>query len=443
LEGKLNEQEFDKYVDEKVGQAVVAKVAEMVGNESEAFKSQIKEQLAEKLKEFKPAPSAEEEAVEKAKKEKKFKSFGEMLTSIFTARHFGILDPRLVYLDSDGKISKPVLTPTEKLIQIKALQESGKIEKVMTEGVDSAGGFLVEEQFIPEVRQLFLEKSVVRPNGATIFPMTSDTLRLPRIDDTSHASNVFGGVVAYRTEEAGTKTPTDIKWGECKLTAHELSGYTVASNSLLADAAIPLEIFLKKRFSEAWAYFDDDDFINGNGVGRPLGILSSGALIAVARQANNAVRWVDICNMAGRLLTGSWGNAIWLINQEVLTQLLRMVAENAAPAATAGHVIWVNPNQGAANQIPGTILGRPYFITEKMQALGTQGDIGLFDLSYYFIGDRQTITIDASTHVYFINNKTCWRFVIRDDGQPWLQSPLTPRHGTNTVSPFVVLSSTS
>ena len=438
---KLKETEFNSLVEEKVGAALAKRIEETLKETVDPYiKDQLKEQIAEKLKDFNPSP--EEEAVNQAKKEKKFKSFGEQLISIYTARHFGILDPRLVYIDSDGKISKPELTPTDKLIQAKALHD-GKMEKVMTEGVDSAGGFLVEEQFIPEVYQLFLEESVIRSHGATVIPMKSDTLRFPRVDDTSHASNVFGGVVAYRTEEAGTKTPTDIKWGECKLTAHEFSGYTVASNALLADSAIPLEIFLKQRFPEAWAYFDDDDFINGNGVGRPLGILNSGALIAIARQANNAVRWVDICNMAGRFLTSSWKKGIWLINQEVLTQLLRMVAENAAPAATAGHVIWVNPQQGAANQIPGTILGRPYFITEKMQALGTQGDIGLFDLSHYIIGDRQTMTIDASTHVYFINNKTCWRFVIRDDGQPWLASPLTPKHGTNTVSPFVVLSSTS
>jgi HK97 family phage major capsid protein len=103
----------------------------------------------------------------------------------------------------------------------------------------------------------------------------------------------------------------------------------------------------------------------------------------------------------------------------------------------------VSKEQGAVKRVPQELFGRPVFLTEKMAALGSAGDIGFFDLSYYIIGDRQTLTIDASTHVYFTYNKTAWRFVIRVDGQPWLNSPITPKNGTATLSPFAILSSTS
>jgi len=196
-------------------------------------------------------------------------------------------------------------------------------------------------------------------------------------------------------------------------------------------------------FAEAIAYQEDVAFLTGNGVGQPLGIQTCGSFITVTRQATANLRFQDLANIYARLLPASHSRAVWILNQAVMADLITLVAENAAPAATAGSVIWINPNQGAANSIPGTILGRPFFITEKVATLGTAGDIGLYDLSYYLIGDRSGLAVDISKHVYFTYDKTAWRFVKRVDGQPWVVSALTPKDGGNTLSPFVALSSTS
>ena len=77
--------------------------------------------------------------------------------------------------------------------------------------------------------------------------------------------------------------------------------------------------------------------------------------------------------------------------------------------------------------------------TEKCQTLGTVGDIFLTDFSYYVIGDRMGFEMSASPHVRFTNDETVYRFVQRVDGKPWIESALTPRQGSNTLSPFVAL----
>ena len=272
--------------------------------------------------------------------------------------------------------------------------------------------------------------------------MTTDTTLFPRVDDTSHSSSVFGGVIAYWTEEAGTKTATDPKFGQGRLNAKELSGISVISDNLLADNAVGLATLMKKMFGEAWAYFEDDAFINGNGVGQPLGILPSGALIQVTRTDTNNVTFADIPNMWARLFIESRDRAVWFINQEAEKDLFKSGFSGATIAA-GDHPAMVSQEMGMAVRPPKTLFGRPYFVTEKMAALGSANDIGLFDLSYYLIGDRSKLAIDASKHVYFTTNKTCWRFVTRVDGQPWIQSPLTPKNGTDTLSAFVTLSSTS
>ena len=63
----------------------------------------------------------------------------------------------------------------------------------------------------------------------------------------------------------------------------------------------------------------------------------------------------------------------------------------------------------------------------------------LGDFGYYLIGDRQLLTVATSPHVQFINDRTVWRFIQRVDGRPWIDSAITPRNGTNTLSPMVAL----
>jgi HK97 family phage major capsid protein len=89
--------------------------------------------------------------------------------------------------------------------------------------------------------------------------------------------------------------------------------------------------------------------------------------------------------------------------------------------------------------LPTTIYGIPVVVTEKVPAKGSIGDIMLADMRYYLIGDRQRLTIEESMHVKFKFDEKAWRFVQRVDGQPWLDSAITPRAGGSTISPFVIL----
>ena len=42
-------------------------------------------------------------------------------------------------------------------------------------------------------------------------------------------------------------------------------------------------------------------------------------------------------------------------------------------------------------------------------------------------------------HTRFNTDETEWRFIERLTGKPWIDSALTPRNGSNTLSPFVDL----
>jgi HK97 family phage major capsid protein len=382
---------------------------------------QLKEKMADVLKQTKVEDKALKEADENSKA---FTSFGDFLLSV---RRFRL------NRDLDDRLKKQYISDTK---------TAGHMEI----GEDSQGGFLVPEAYRPELKEIALENSVVRANGATVFPpIATDSLKIPTIVDTSHASSVFGGVVAYWTAEAGIKYPTKPAFGQIELTPKKLAGLTYTSNELLADSAIALEPLIKRMFGTAWGYFEDDAFINGTGAGQPMGILNCGALKVCFRNTVNRVLFEDLREMYACMLPSSHPYAVWVINPSVLPDLIGMTSNDLAPAAGT-NPIWLNHQMGATNPLPGTIFGRPFIISEKMLGLGAQGDIGYFDMRYYLIFDRQPLTIDASTHVAFVTDETCWRFVLRVDGQCWPQSPITPRHAAapvTTISPFVVLGATT
>lgn len=303
-------------------------------------------------------------------------------------------------------------------------------------GEPASGGFLVPEAFRAELLSLSLEKSVVRPR-ARIVPMETSRVIYPFLDDTSHATNVFGGVQGYWTPESGQMTDVAASFGRLALEAWKLTAFANVPNELIADSAISFEAFIRSTFPQALAYFADVAFLSGNGAGQPLGILTDGnaARVSVAKetgQAADTILWQNIVKMYSRMLPQSLSSAVWVVSPDVFPELATM----ALSVGTGGSAIWLQNGVGGP---PMTILGRPVIVSEKVENLGDKGDINFIDFSYYLVGDRQAMTVASSEHFRFQNGETSFKFVERLDGRPWLQSALTPRNGGPTLSPFVTL----
>ena len=135
---------------------------------------------------------------------------------------------------------------------------------------------------------LALEQSVVRPR-AQVIPMDSLRVPMPIIDDTSHVSNVYGGVAAYWTAEGATLAATAPTFGRFELEARKLTAYTTIPNELLQDSITPLDRWFDIFFPKAMAYFEDVAFISGTGVGEPQGFLNAPAAIKLNSANENAI----------------------------------------------------------------------------------------------------------------------------------------------------------
>lgn len=303
-------------------------------------------------------------------------------------------------------------------------------------GEPASGGFLVPEAFRAELLSLSLEASVVRPR-ARIVPMDTSRVIYPFIDDTSHTANVFGGVQWYWTPESGPMNDVAATFGRFALEAWKLTAFANVPNELIADSAISFEAFIRSTFPQALAYGADVSFLSGSGAGQPLGILTdaNAARIVQAKESSqvaDTIVWENIVKMYARMLPQSLASAVWVVSPDTFAELATM----ALSVGTGGGPIWLN---NGVSGPPATILGRPVIVSEKVSALGNEGDVNFIDFSYYLVGDRQAMTVASSEHFRFQNGETSFRFIERLDGRPWLQSAITPRNGGDTLSPFVSL----
>jgi len=316
-----------------------------------------------------------------------------------------------------------------------------KLTGYMEEGDLSQGGYLVPTQVSNSIIEKTLEASIVR-GRATVQPMGSNRLEIPADVDANHATNFFGGVIIYRPGEKGAKTPTNPVFGKVCLNLHKVTGLCYVSDELLEDSTIALESYLTRKFSAAIAFVQDDDFLNGNGANMPIGMFNAAnpsliTVAAVGGQGANTIIAENIAAMWAQLYPNGQSNAVWIANIETFPQLFGM----AIAVGAGGVPVWMPANSIAGRPYE-SLMGRPLIYSEKMQALGTAGDIGLADPSQYYIGERGGLQVASSMHIAFNYDETCFRFVLRYDGVPSWLSTLTPRRGTATLSPFIVLSGT-
>jgi HK97 family phage major capsid protein len=303
--------------------------------------------------------------------------------------------------------------------------------------VPDAGGYLVPEEYRSQILMLQLEQSIVMPR-ATIIPMSTQSLIFPTVDATSNVSSVFGGIVVYRTQEGAEFVESQAKFGRVKLEATKQTALAYLHNETIRDSGGAVSAALGQMLPPAFAYNADIDFLTGLGAGEPLGALAAGnpALIAVTKetgQPNTTIVWQNVLRMYSRMLPTSIPNAVWLASPDCFFELATM----ALAVGTGGSAVWITDGTGSPVL---TLLGRPVIMTEKTPGvLGAQGDLNFVDFTYYLVGIRDSLMVDTSDHVKFTSDQTTVRAIARNDGRPWLASPITPHNNGPTLSPFLSL----
>ena len=316
-------------------------------------------------------------------------------------------------------------------------------KRALSQASGAAGGYTVPRSFVTQIMSVAGESAIVR-SRAMVVPMDTDTIEIPMLDQTTAPTagntSFFGGVVAAWSAEAATISSTQPGFRQATLTAHELTGYTEVSRTLLQNSAVSLDALLTRLFGGAVAWYEDFAFLRGNGVGKPLGVLNSPALVSTAaRGSASAISFANARKVWVKVPMSSRGRAVWLVSQGAEEAVLDMTGTSNSVFVPTGYYVTGTNDNAAGQPINYSLLGRPVLVSEKLPALNTAGDFGCYDFGHYLVGDRRSMEVATSEHFKFSTNQIAFRFVHRVGGMPWLNAPITLSDASTTVSPFVSL----
>lgn len=254
---------------------------------------------------------------------------------------------------------------------LKALRTNFRnVSNVLQEGVDADGGYLVPEEYDTRLIEALEEENIFRKLGHTI---TTSGERKINIAATKPA--------AAWIDEGEELTWGDAKFAQINLDAHKLHVAVKVTEELLYDNAFGLEKYILRQFAKALANAEEDAFLNGTGVGQPLGLLASegGAEIGVTAASATDITADELIDLVYSLKRPYRKNAKFICNDQTLAAIRKLTDKN-------GRYLWQDSVQAGE---PGRLLGyevhtSPYFpvITAGMPA------IAFGDYSYYNIGDR-------------------------------------------------------
>ncbi len=252
--------------------------------------------------------------------------------------------------------------------------------KQMVESTDSAGGYLVPEEFRAEIIRIIPKYGIFR-KYARQLPMNTDTLRVPR--QTSTVTVSWPGEVVK-----GTASKPVL--GQVILNAKTMVGLCSYSAEFLADAGLPILQYLQTIFAEEIGAEEDNQAFNGTGVPF-IGVLNAsgvnsyslGGSTTSGKTAITDLTVDDLIKAADKTSEDVDEGAVYVFHKSALTALRQI-------KVTTTYAL-----QPASMGAPGTIAGIPWDTSKKLPSAPAAGvNFAIYgNFMYALLADRQQMTI--------------------------------------------------
>ena len=270
----------------------------------------------------------------------------------------------------------------------------------LQEGTDSEGGYLVPDEFERTLVEALEEENVFR-TLAHVIKTSSGDRKIPVVASKGTASWV---------DEEGAYQESDDVFSQVSIGAYKLGTMIKVSEELLADSVFDLEAYISKEFARRIGAREEESFFNGDGKGKPLGILAAagGAEVGVTAASATAITADEVIDLFYSLKAPYRKNAVWLLNDATVKQIRKL-------KDTTGQYLW-QPSLVAGT--PDTILGRPVKTSAFMPtAAAGAKTIAFGDFKYYWIADRQGRTFKKLSELYAANGQVGFMGTQRVDGK--------------------------
>jgi len=243
--------------------------------------------------------------------------------------------------------------------------------KALSEGTDSAGGYLVPA----ELRNEVLMRA---PELSELFPHT----RRVRVSTSAGAVPSLATDIAISWDEAENADfdESDPVFSELAFTIKRANAVCYTSRELVSDSGPGVVELLTQLFSEAMAAERDRVIAVGDGSDEPEG-LASATISSVA--VGGAVTFAKLVEIECALAKKYRRNARWIMNNTNVRRVMSLQDSQNRP-------LFVRDLKEGA---PARLLGYPIGQQDDL----ADGEIYFGDLSYYYWFDREQMGLETTT----------------------------------------------
>ena len=267
-----------------------------------------------------------------------------------------------------------------------------RVSNVLQEGVDTDGGYLVPEEYDNRLIDVLGEENIMR-DLSTVITTSGE-----------HKINIAATKPAASwIEEGGQLSFGDATFDQILLDSHKLHVAIRVTEELLYDNAFGLENYIITQFGKALANAEEDAFLNGDGVGKPLGLFAASGGGQIAETLTAAIKADAIINLVYALKRPYRKEASFIMNDKNIAAIRKLKDNNGAyiwqPSAQAGE--------------PDRLFGYPVHTS----AYAPEDAIAFGDYKYYNIGDRGTRSCKQLTELFAGNGMIGYVAKERVDGK--------------------------
>lgn len=282
---------------------------------------------------------------------------------------------------------------------------------------DTEGGFLLAPQtvavgLISEIRDLTFMRGLSTINTLT----NSESLGVVTLDTDL-------GDADWTAELTTTTDDTAMRIGKRELKPNFITKETRLSRALVRRAP-DAEALVLGRLAYRFALTEEKAFLTGTGFGQPLGVFTASADgVTTARDVSTgntttAITADGLIEAQMHTKAQYWNRGSWLFHRDAVKQIRKLKDGD-------GQYIWSpmgGDNAVIANAMPGSILGRPYYVSEYAPNTFTTGQyVGIYgDFSFYYIVDSLNLEIQMLNELYARSNQYGYIGRMEVDAQPVL-----------------------
>ncbi|MEW4400534.1 phage major capsid protein [Agrobacterium tumefaciens] len=250
-------------------------------------------------------------------------------------------------------------------------------QRALTVANDASAGYLAPPEYGNEILRTVVEYSPIRAY-ARVMQIAGPEVRYPK---------KLTGTNAQWVSEIEDRPESTMTFGQVTLAPHELATYVDVSKQLLEDSAYDVEGELRTSFAEDFGVKEGAAFVNGDGVGKPKGILQATGIqqIVTGAAATLGTAPADLLIDAMSKLPSVYAqNGAWLMNRTTLASIRKLKDGQGA-------YLWQPSIQVGA---PSTLLARPIIEAVDMPSIAAGAFPIVFgDFSGYRIVDRVGVSV--------------------------------------------------